>query len=102
MTGYLQTYRQGTDIVTDSDLNYTIIRPVWLTNENEVAYELTHHNEPFKGIEVSRKSVVVYAAHLIKHPSEDVKDSVGVDKPGSDSDPPQAAVMKLNGFNPNM
>ncbi len=102
LPGYLQTYRKAADVITDSDLDYTIIRPAWLTNDDEVDYETTHHNSPFKGTEVSRKSVAAYAVSLIKNPRNDVRDSVGVDKPGTDGDRPRVAVMKLNGFDPEM
>lgn len=102
LPGYLQTYRQAADVVTNSNLDYTIIRPAWLTDEDEIDYEVTHHNDTFKGTEVSRQSVAAYAVHLIKHPEEDVHDSVGVDKPGSDGDRPRAAVMVANGFDPEM
>ncbi|MRE42408.1 NAD(P)H-binding protein, partial [Klebsiella quasipneumoniae] len=45
------------DIIENSDLDYTIIRPGWLTDKNENVYEITAKNETFKGTEVSRKSV---------------------------------------------
>lgn len=102
LPGYLQTYREAADIIANSDLDYTIIRPAWLTDLDEVDYELTHHNETFKGTEVSRKSVAAYAVSLIKDPTKDIKDSVGVDKPGTDGDRPRKAVMEANGFDPNM
>lgn len=102
LPGYLQTYRRAADVVTNSDLDYTIIRPAWLTDLDEVDYEITHHNSAFKGTEVSRKSVAAYAVSLIQDPTKDVRDSVGVDKPGSDGDRPRRAVMEANGFDPEM
>ena len=33
---YLTTYRAAADQITASDLDYTIIRPAWLTNKDEV------------------------------------------------------------------
>lgn len=102
LPGYLQTYRQAADVITESGLDYTIIRPAWLTDNDEVDYEITHHNAAFKGTEVSRKSVAAYAVSLIQDPSRDVRDSVGVDKPGSDGDRPRREVMEANGFDPNM
>ncbi len=102
LPGYLQVYRKAADLITSSDLEYTIIRPAWLTDVDEIDYEVTHHNAPFKGTEVSRRSVAAYAVDLINHPRQDVRDSVGVDKPGSDGARPRAAVMEANGFDPNM
>jgi uncharacterized protein YbjT (DUF2867 family) len=52
LPGYLQTYRKAADIISDSDLDYTIIRPAWLTNDDEISFETTSRNEPFKGTEV--------------------------------------------------
>ncbi len=31
------------------ELEYTILRPAWLTDEDIIDYELTSRNEPFKG-----------------------------------------------------
>lgn len=104
LPGYLQTYREAADVISDSDLDYTIIRPAWLTDEDEVDYETTSYNndEDFKGTEVSRKSVAAYVVSLINDPEKDVRDSIGVDKPGSDGDRPRREVMMANGFDPEM
>jgi uncharacterized protein YbjT (DUF2867 family) len=102
LPGYLQTYRKAADVISDSDLDYTIVRPAWLTDEDEISFETTSRNEPFKGTEISRKSVAAYVVSVIKDPKKDSHDSVGVDKPGSDGDRPRAAVMEANGFDPNM
>ena len=86
---YLTTYRAAADRITNSDLDYTIIRPAWLTNKDEISYEKTVGAEtPFKGTEVSRLSVADYIASLIKDPEKDVKANVGLDKEGTDGDKP--------------
>jgi uncharacterized protein YbjT (DUF2867 family) len=54
---YLPPFRRAADAIEASGLDYTILRPAWLTDEDEVDYETTERNEPFKGTEVSRKSV---------------------------------------------
>lgn len=95
--GYYHHYRQAADVIEDSDLDYTIIRPAWLTDLNEVDYETTHRNDPFKGTEVSRKSVASLVVSLIDDPSKAVRDSLGVDKPGTDGDRPRQSVMAANG-----
>lgn len=104
LPGYLQTYREAADVISNSDLDYTIIRPAWLTNNDEVDYETTSYNngEAFKGTEISRKSVAAYVVSLVNDPEKDVRDSIGVDKPGSDSDRPRREVMMANGFDPEM
>lgn len=84
---YLTTYRAAADKITESDLDYTIIRPAWLTNKDEVSYEKTVGAQtPFKGTEVSRLSVADYIVNIIKNPKEDLKSNVGLDKPGTDGD----------------
>lgn len=95
---YLKTYRKAADIIEQSSLDYTIIRPAWLTNDDEIAYETTHANDVFKGTEVSRKSVAAYATEIIKNPMQDVRDSIGINKPNTDGDKPRDAVMIANGF----
>ena len=86
---YLTTYRAATDKITASDLDYTIIRPAWLTNKDEISYEKTiGANTPFKGTEVSRLSVADYVTKLIEKPEKDVKANVGLDKEGTDGDKP--------------
>lgn len=104
LPGYLQTYREAADVISNSDLDYTIIRPAWLTNNDEIDYETTSYNndEAFKGTEISRKSVAAYVVSLVNDPEQDVRDSIGVDKPGSDGDRPRREVMMANGFDPEM
>lgn len=86
---YLTTYRAAADKITESDLDYTIIRPAWLTNKDEVNYEKTVGAQTsFKGTEVSRLSVADYIVNIIKNPEEDFKSNVGLDKPGTDGDKP--------------
>ncbi|GEO69229.1 NAD(P)H-binding protein [Levilactobacillus acidifarinae] len=99
---YLKTYRAAADIIEASDLAYTIIRPAWLTNDDEVSYTTTHRHDAFVGTEVSRQSIAAYAVSLIQDPTLDVRDSVGVSKPGTDGDRPRVAVMTGNGFDPDM
>ncbi|MEJ5102361.1 NAD(P)H-binding protein [Chryseobacterium sp. MYb328] len=81
-------YRQAADIIERSSLNYTIVRPSWLTDKDEVEYETTQKGESFLGTEVSRKAVAAYIANIIEHPEKDNKASVGVNKPGIYGDKP--------------
>ena len=86
---YLTTYRAAADQITTSDLDYTVIRPAWLTNKDEIDYETTDGaHTPFKGTEVSRKSVASYINELVKNPTKDVRDNVGLNKPNTDGDKP--------------
>lgn len=81
-------YRKAADIIEGSSLDYTIVRPSWLTNHNETNYETTQKGEPFRGTEVARKAVASYITSLIEQPDKDLKASVGVNKPGVYGDKP--------------
>ncbi|WP_295745793.1 SDR family oxidoreductase [uncultured Limosilactobacillus sp.] len=85
---YLGTYRAAADVITASDLDYTIIRPAWLTNKDEVDYEITRRGEDFKGTEVSRKSIGKLVAQVIEQPQKYAQTDLGVNKPGTDGDKP--------------
>ena len=74
--------------IEESGLDYTIIRPTWMTDKNEVDYEKSEKGEPIKDTEVSRKSVAAYVYHLIKYPKEDIGKSIGLGKPGTEGDKP--------------
>lgn len=85
---YLGTYRAAADVISSSDLDYTIIRPAWLTNKDEVDYETTKRGEDFKGTEVSRKSIGALVAKALENPADYARVDLGVDKPGTDGDKP--------------
>jgi uncharacterized protein YbjT (DUF2867 family) len=85
---YLVTYRKAADIIEATDLDYTILRPAWLTDTDEIDYEITQKDEPFKGTEVSRKSVAALVVKLIKKPALEKRKSLGVNKPNTNGDKP--------------
>ncbi|KVC47718.1 NAD-dependent dehydratase [Burkholderia pseudomultivorans] len=84
----LKPYRRAADAIEASGLQYTILRPAWLTDEDEVDYELTGRNEPFKGTVVSRKSVADLIVRIVAAPELHVGENLGIDRPGSDGDKP--------------
>jgi uncharacterized protein YbjT (DUF2867 family) len=85
---YLPPYRRAADIIAASGLDYAVLRPAWLTDADEIAFETTVRGEPFKGTIVSRKSVAALAVDLINHPGRIISLNVGVNKPNSDGDAP--------------
>ncbi|GAA2872932.1 NAD(P)H-binding protein [Lactobacillus intestinalis] len=85
---YITEYAKAAKRIEDSGLDYTIIRPTWMTDKNEVDYEKSKKGEEIKDTEVSRKSVAAYIYHLIKNPKEDVRESIGLGKPGTEGDKP--------------
>lgn len=86
--GYLETYGAAAKVIEESDLDYTIIRPAWLSNKDIVSYETTQKGEPFKGTEVSRKSIADLVVSLINDPSKEIRHSLGVNQPNTDGDKP--------------
>ena len=84
----LKYYRRAADAIEASGLEFTILRPAWLTDEDEVDYETTGKGEPFKGTVVSRRSVGDLLIHLIRNPGLHVRANLGVNKPGSEGDKP--------------
>lgn len=77
----LDPYRDSAMVVEASDLDYTIVRPAWFTDEDEVEYATTQKGEPFKGGVVSRKSLADLIVKLALSPGLAVRQSLGVSKP---------------------
>lgn len=77
----LLPYRKLADVIEGSGLDYTILRPDWFTNENEIDYVLTHKGEPEKGTAVSRRSIASFIATIIQHPDLHQNANLGISKP---------------------
>jgi uncharacterized protein YbjT (DUF2867 family) len=84
----LKYYRRTADAIEASGLDYTILRPAWLMDEDEVDYEITEKGQPFKGTVVSRKSVGDLIAKVIVNPDLHIGANLGVNKPNTDADKP--------------
>lgn len=84
----LKPFRRAADAIEASGLDYTILRPAWLQDADEIDYETTEKGTPFKGTEVSRKSVADLIANIIRAPRLHSHANIGVDKPGTDGDKP--------------
>jgi uncharacterized protein YbjT (DUF2867 family) len=76
-------YRKAADVIEASGLDYTILRPTWFTNADEVDYEITQKGEPEKGSVISQKSLAAFIAKIIEHPEMHVRENVGINKPNS-------------------
>ncbi|MGZ3940309.1 MAG: NAD(P)H-binding protein [Flavisolibacter sp.] len=79
----LVPYRKLADVIEASGLDYTILRPDWFTNTDEVDYELTRKGEPEKGQAISRKSIAAFIAEIIKAPEKYNRENLGIAKPGA-------------------
>ena len=78
----LDPYRKAAAIIEASALEYTLIRPAWLSDRNEIAYGMTQKGEPFKNAsaQVSRKSVADLVVKLAVTPGLEIRSSLGVHK----------------------
>ena len=76
----LDPYRRSAEIIEASDLDYTLIRPAWLDDRDEIAYGTTRKGESFanKDATVSRKSVVDLVVTLATTPGLEIRGSLGV------------------------
>lgn len=77
----LVPYRRMADIIESSDLKYTILRPDWFTDENEINYALTLKGEPEQGTAVSRKSIAAFISSIVQNPSIHINENLGISKP---------------------
>lgn len=79
----LVPYRKLADVIETSGLDYTVIRPTWFTNTDEVDYEITKKGEPEKGSVISQKSLATFIASIIEEPAKYKGENVGINKPHS-------------------
>lgn len=77
----LVPYRKLADIIENSGLNYTILRPDWFTNVDEVDYETTIKGSPEIGSAISRKSIADFVSKLINYPNLYINENLGISKP---------------------
>ena len=79
----LKPYRKLVDIIEESGLDYTILRPTWFTAADEVDYELTKRGEPEKGSVISQKSLATFITKIIESPENYIRENLGINKPNS-------------------
>jgi uncharacterized protein YbjT (DUF2867 family) len=77
----LKPYRKAADVIEASDLEYTILRPTWFTNADEVDYEITRKDEPEKGSVISQKSLATFIVKIIESSENYIRENLGVNKP---------------------
>jgi uncharacterized protein YbjT (DUF2867 family) len=75
-------------LIEASGLDFTILRPAWFTDHDEVSFETTGRNEPFHGTEVSRKSTAALVVECLRDPERFSHSNLGVNKPNTDGDKP--------------
>lgn len=83
ISSVLRPYAQAVKIIEASGLDYTIIRPQWFSNADEIDYELTRKGEAFKNPDafISRKSIAHLVIRLCLEKDFGLKESFGINKP---------------------
>ena len=78
----LDPYCEAAAIIEASGLDYTILRPAWLNDRDEIDYGTTQKGEPFRNAaeQVSRKSVADLVVKLAMTPGLEIGSSLGVHK----------------------
>jgi uncharacterized protein YbjT (DUF2867 family) len=84
----LERYQKAASLIEASGLVYTILRPTWYTNKDEVDYKITQKGQTVTGTEISRKSVADLVVKLIEDPNLHVNESLGMEKAGTEADKP--------------
>jgi uncharacterized protein YbjT (DUF2867 family) len=76
----LDPYRDAARVIEASGLDYTILRPAWLNDRDEIDYATTQKGKPFKNASetVSRKSVADLVVKLATTPGLGVRSSLGI------------------------
>lgn len=76
----LLPYRKLADVIEASTLTYTILRPDWFTNTDEISFGLTQKGEPEVGTAISRKSIAAFVATTIENPDLHQNENLGISK----------------------
>ena len=76
----LDPYRDSAAVIEASDLDYTILRPGWFTNDEAIDYQITQKGEPFRGHDVSLNSLSDLIVKLALSPTMEVRRSLGVSR----------------------
>ena len=77
----LVPYRKLADVIEDSGLHYTILRPDWFTDGNEIDYTLTKKGEPETGSAISRKSIAAFISLIVGKPELHLNENLGISRP---------------------
>ncbi|GAX02004.1 NAD(P)H-binding protein [Secundilactobacillus silagei] len=86
--------RRAAKVIESSNLDYTIIRAAYMTDNPEIDYELTQKGESFKGTLVSRASIADLVLKVIGSTNKYTRTSLGIAKPGTDNSLPLIKQME--------
>lgn len=78
------------EVVEQSSLTYTVLRPVWLTDKSTEVFELTKKGEVYKGTETSRASIACFIAEVVENPERYANENLGISQPDTEGIRPAA------------
>lgn len=67
-------------MIEQSGLDYTILRPDWFTDADEVDYQITPKGQPEMGSAVSRKSIADFVCGIFDKPELCVGGNLNISK----------------------
>jgi len=76
----LDPYRDSAALIEASDLDYTVLRPGWFTQDAKVDYRITQKGEPFHGHDVSLDSLSDLIVKVALSPTLHLRSSLGVSR----------------------
>lgn len=87
VVGYTRpTNLRTAEVIEHSPLEYTILRPVWLTDKSSEEFQLTKKGEVFKGTETSRASLGRFIANIVENPQLHIRENLGISQPNTEGD----------------
>ncbi|MBF7695178.1 NAD(P)H-binding protein [Acinetobacter rathckeae] len=91
VVGYTRpTNLRTAEVIEHAPLEYTILRPVWLTDKSSEEFQLTKKGEVFKGTETSRASLGRFIANIVENPQLHIGENLGISQPNTEGDRPAA------------
>lgn len=67
-------------MIEQSGLDYTILRPDWFTDADEVDYQITPKGQPEMGSAVSLKSIADFVCGIFVEPEKWIGENLNVSK----------------------
>ena len=74
----LRPYREAADLVEESGLAYTILRPGWFDNEDTSVYHLIPKGETVYGNVISRRAIAQFVADCVEDLSQHLKENLAI------------------------
>lgn len=85
----MPAYRASAEVAEKSGLDYTILRMVWLYDQDgNEAYQLTAKGENFKGTQTTRQAAARLIMDILANPGNFKNQNLGVSEPNTDGEKP--------------